>query len=933
MKTFLSVLIVAFISSTGFTQNLTTLKGAISDKEYNNEPMPFANVVLKGTDIGLTTNLDGKFEIDVVPGEYIIEVSFMGYESISEKINVVSGKTYIYNKSIGVNAQTLQEITLVEKINRESKSVLMLERKKATAMVQSVGSVELSEKGASNVSDGVTKIAGISKVSSKYIFIRGMGDRYNNATLNGMPIPSPTPDTKVIPLDIFPMGVVSSIGIDKSFDVSKSGDYAGGLIDVTTKASSNGRKLKLGLGTSMNTISTFKAFNSYQGGKTDYLGYDDGTRSLPAQISGTDYYSDSDMNDYFAYNLDMQKKRSPLNMSASLGYNDYYNFAGGSSLGVLVAGSFSNENRVYDGLLKNIRADNSTRINYDTKTYSYNTTQTGLANLFYNFNDNNSIEFTTFYSHLSEDNTKETRGTHFDYDDQIVSSRRYTFKENSLWWNQLRGKNTINNNLIINYGGTYSKAKSIEPDRRQLVFLQDDVEDSKYRINYIDRNENHRFFSWLNEQQITAEVSARYILDRNEIKETSFLEIGAQTIVKERHFNYRHFNYNFSHKFDNYINEELGLDGFPYDSPDLAINEKSFNDDMIIYEERGDNSSKQVFNFDVHSAYAKYFHAFGKLDVLAGARLESGKQSVEYNNQQIASLVDYYVIESTYILPSLILKYNTSNYQNIKMSASQTISRPGFREMSNFEYVEDFAGIKSRGNPNLQNGTNYNFDLRWEKYSGRGGIVAVSTFGKYLNNPIEKAMLATASGQLQTYVNADYAYVAGLELEFTGSFGKWINNEKLNNLELSLNASYIYSRSSMTDSSIPSTSIGGGNVSIVQTNSIRPLEGASPYLANFDLKYKIEKLNTDISFAYNVFGERLIRVGSNNIGDTYQQPVNTINMVIFSKVTDKLNIRFSAKNLLNPNITEIQYQKGVENIVNQYKTGVNLSLSLNYDLM
>ncbi len=935
MKKITLIALLMLLSIGGYSQENAFIKGRILDKENNDDPMSFANVILKNTDVGITTNLDGEFEIDVLPGDYVIQISFMGYENIEENISVIAGQTLNFNRTLGVNAMALEEITLVEKINREGKSVLMLERKKATAMVQNVGSVELAEKGASDVSDGVTKMAGISKVSSKYIFVRGMGDRYNNATLNGMPIPSPTPDTKVIPLDIFPMGVVSSVSVDKSFDVSKAGDYAGGTIDITTKASASNRKLTLGLGATANTITTFQPFNSYNGGKTDYIGYDDGTRNLPGAIASKNYYQGSDMNDYFPNNLDTKKSKSPVNISASLGYNDFYSYDNGSSLGILVAGSFSNENRVYDGLLRNIRADNTARIDYKTKQYSYNTTQTGLANLFYSINNDNKIEFTSFYSHLSTDDVKETRGTHYDYDNQIVSSRRFTFKENSLWWNQLRGTSSINDNLTVSYGGTYSIAKSTEPDRRQLVFTQDaDIENSPYEINYIDRNENHRFYSWLDENEITAELSAKYVLDRTIDKETSFIEGGLQSKFKERNFNYRQFNYIFSSDFNKYITEDLGfVDGFPYETPDAVINDETFNAEKVKYNERGDVSSKQLFNFNVHSAYARYFKSFGKLDMLVGARLEMGTQTVEYKNQQIASRVDKFQLDDPYLLPSLILKYNLNEAQSLKFSASQTISRPGFREMSNFEYVEDFAGMKSRGNPNLHNGKNYNIDLRWEKFSQKGGVLAFSVFGKYLSTPIEKAMLATASGQLQTYVNADYAYVAGLEAEWTGNLGKWTSNEHLENIEFGVNASYIYSRSTMTDASIPSSSIGGGEVSVVQTNSVRPLEGASPFLINVDAKYRFESIKTNVSLSYNVFGERLIRVGSNNIGDAYEQPVNTLNLVIQSKLTNRLKLKFSAKNILNPTIREIQYQNNVDNVVNEYTKGVNLSLSVNYDLM
>ena len=204
-------LLVILISILGFSQNKGTITGLLSDKESNNLPLPFANVLIKGTTLGTSTDETGKYTITIAPGEYIIQFSFIGYENIEEKITVVAGGTITLNKTLGAGGYQLQDVVIQKQANREKETALLLEQKKAVEIKQSIGAQELSRKGISDVEEGLTKITGITKVGSRGLFVRGLEDRYNNLLINNLAVPSNNPFKKIIPLDLIPTDVVSII--------------------------------------------------------------------------------------------------------------------------------------------------------------------------------------------------------------------------------------------------------------------------------------------------------------------------------------------------------------------------------------------------------------------------------------------------------------------------------------------------------------------------------------------------------------------------------------------------------------------------------------------------------------------------------------------------------------------------------------------------
>ena len=324
-----------------------------------------------------------------------------------------------------------------------------------------------------------------------------------------------------------------------------------------------------------------------------------------------------------------------------------------------------------------------------------------------------------------------------------------------------------------------------------------------------------------------------------------------------------------------------------------------------------------------------------KWQFIPGIRFENGFQSVENRNQQSPSDYDKTILNGNALLPSLITRLDASENDVFRFVASKTQTRPKFNEVAPFQYVLYFAGVRAQGNTELQNGTNYNLDFKYEHYGKAGELISLGTFYKFLDNPIEQTMLATASGQLMSYANANLAHVAGAEIEILKSLEFLTRNDSsfLNDIHLGFNATYMY-----TEVQIDTTDGGA-----INTNSRRPLEGASPFLINLDFSYRksigsIKKGNNkDIlaAVSYNVFGPRLYAVGSNGIGDQYELPVNTLNFVGKITFNRTYSIGIKAANILNPTINIVQEDQILpENRLNvsTFKRGIDFSISFAYNL-
>ena len=921
MKRILSLLMLLTIGQVALTQ--TAIRGKLVD-DATGEAMLFANVGIVGTTIGAISDFEGYFSLEspqLKTGTYTIMISFVSYETKEMKdVKVVHGQVTDLGEIRMINAaEQLEMVQVVAKIDKQSEGILLMEQKEADVITQSIGAQEMSRKGVSDVASGLTKVSGISVVSGNtQMFVRGLGDRYNSAMLNGMPIASPNPELKVIPMDIFPTAVVENVAVNKVFLTDKYADYAGALIDIRTKDYPEEAFVEVGVSTSYNTQSTGKNFKYGDGGASDFLGYDDKTRELPEVIASSPFYRpifSDQASEPFNTSFKLNEKNAPMNFGASVKTGKTYT-RNDRKFGTLFSLSFDNDYNIYDGVYRVLTSQYEKRIDYDYTSYVYGTNVSGLANLSYEFNHNHGIRYVMLYVHSSEDDLSEYYGYNRDQGQNFLS-RRVTYREHALLTNQLIGTHKINNRFDFEWAGNYSKATSNEPDRRQVVYMETE---NGFIYNSIDRINNNRFWSSIDENEVSGRGDFNLkFTEKNEEEFKGKLKFGSDVRMKNRDFNARQFYYN----LDPTIFNTLIVDP---NHPENEINDENFSRNYIYVAEQPNPSY-------IYSAYLNVYGLYANVDYVVtsrtkiglGLRYEYSDQTVKY--KKLSDLYSGPFRETSLvghdIYPSLNVKHLLNEKSNLRAAMSRTISRPEFKEMAPFLYEEIFGGMQIQGNANLKNAYNYNLDVKYELFQNNGEVFAVSLFGRYLQNPIER-IVESSSSKLYSFQNAKEAYVAGVEFELTKKLSNILGSEGFwSPMSLGFNTSLLYSRISLDRTG-----------STINTNDVRQLQGASPYLVNADLNYKLthsELSSTTFTLTYNVFGPRIYSVGILGAGDIYERPVNSIDFIVKNKLGKHFSLDFAVKNILNQNTLKEQETGADPIMVNSRRNGIKTGLSLSYN--
>ena len=961
------------IGSSGFAQT-----GVVTGNLYKTElgekvPLALAKLIEIEEGKFTQTDFDGNFNLNLSPGKHHIIVRYSGIHDTLE-VDVLEGANPSIVQDMSMS-NTLKTVVVQGKIESGGGSDIKVakETKDDNKIVTVQTATQMEQKGAGNVSDATKKITGLSTVGS-VLYVRGLGDRYNVVYLNGLPLPSPDPDFRVVPLDLFPTDIVSSVQVSKVMSSELYGDFAGGAFNITTKSFYNDPTLKISISGGGNSQTTFKNFKSYQGGKFDYFGFDDGTRNIPAGVFENSkdltsfpgvntifpdklYNSNPDKGSSFSNNFGVLNKTARPNSGFSISTGGFKSFTKSTDkskgIGVLALLSNSNSLKYQEGVVKIINAQSEERLNYDVQKYNYETATTGLLNFYVRINPNHNVSMNSLFVNKSDDETRETWGYHFDYDPFNVYSRRLTYKQNFLNANQIIGTHKFFTHaedqnfarLTVDWRGGINFTGSKEPDRRQIVALYtgDKQETSNYDLwNALDVNENHRFFSILKEREIVAKGNVKYVLkykeetnDRNRVEVVDLITLTAGVDYKNkvREFDYKQYNYNLKVLADSIQPVDI------YNTDEYFSNE-NHQSGLFYIDELSNFGSSYVAEQIVMGAYVDARFRLNKLEITPGIRFENAYQSVFNRNQTVPSEFNNTIVPNDALqglLPSLILKYSATDKDVFRFVASKTLTRPKFNEIAPFQYIQFFAGTKAQGNDTLKNGVNYNADFRYERYPKPGEMMTISSFYKFLNNPIEQTMRGTASGQLASFSNAKQGHVAGFEVEYVRSLDFMVKEGKrdssiLKDFGLGVNAAYMWTQ-------VTIDTLDAGNIS---TNYRRPLEGASPFLVNLDLRYQKQfkapdgkSKNVLVSLAYNVFGKRLVAVGGNGIGDQYATPVSTLNFVSSISFNDQFSIGIKAKNLLNPYIIVVQEDKQITGDyleVSKFRTGIDMSLSLSYTI-
>lgn len=903
-------ILLFFVTALTSAQN-GTIAGTIIDKDYNDEPVAFASVQVKGTTKGAQSDMDGKFTISISPGTYTLIVTFVGMQTVETPVTVVAGNKTDLTIPMTAEAAALDDIVITVTKTRESAEALIEEKKKAVTIVQSIGAEELSQKGVSDAEGAVTKVSGVSKQQGvKNVFVRGLGDRYNSTSLNGLPLPSEDPEYKNIALDFFGTDLIESVDINKVFTSELGADVAGANVNIDLKGLSGREDLAVSFSTGANLQTIGEDFKGIDG--EGYFGFSDA--ELP--VNNLNVYG-------FDNKLAATNQNNLINLGLSLKGGKRFDI-GDNYLNVYGLITFDNGYRFVDGTIRNTGSTGNIFLDQDFQKYQYETSQIGQVDLDYRFGKNK-IEWISMYIHKNTQSFEDYNGfNNPEQDGDLVYVNRQQTNDNNLYVNQLLTHFELSDRLELDVKGAFNALRGSEPDRRNFEYL---LRDGFYSPNIDSGGNNQRYFSKIQENDYNANVNLKYDLSSDEEDDRlNYFSVGGDVRWTHHVFQATIFN----HTFDTRIAIDIN-------NPDTVFNQPNINNGNFRLETgRGSAINPQAFNpfyyigdkvlFAGQGNYVKGFT--DKLLMNAGLRYETVSQEVEYDTNIASSANEGLAeINENLFLPSLGFKYTANDKNIFRIAGSQSYIMPRFKETAPFRY-DNPGGTATQGNRDLQISKVSNFDLAYEFYPAKGELFSLTGFYKIIDNPIARTEIPSGGNTL-TYLNVgDQATVLGIELELRKNIfvkelpeaGYDVTRE--NKLAFGFNASYIHSEQDQV------------NPLAQFTNSTSQLQGAAPVLVNFDLNYNtyINKSSVNTALVFSYFSERVYSVGTRGFENINEIGVPTLDFIGSIGLTENSKLSLKARNLLNPEYRlEREGNGGLGNVIlSQYKRGLDISLGYSY---
>ena len=873
-----------------------TVKGSITDRQTR-EPLTGATVQITGSAQGVVADIDGNYTLDVKNGTYTLTIKYIGYKDITTDVVKVKGEILL-NFEMESDAQALGEVSVVARKNLEGERALQMERQKATLAIENLGSKEMGIKGISNVQEGVKKISGISIASAGQLIVRGLGDRYSSTTLNGLPIASPNPDNKLIPLDLFPASTVQNITVSKVYNAEAFADYSGAHIDISTKE---------------NVTSDFLGLSFNVGGRFNTLGKEqyqmDRGGSLfktPSMDQAALGMSRSEFNDYvktkdiFNTSFAVSKKTSLPELGGNIGFGKNFDI-GNQTLSLLASVSASNGHQnLNNAFYKTLEANGNALDSFDYNSYTDELKLAALGYLGYTLRRNDRIGYTFFYARNASDTYQRREGE--DSEGYELTGSNNITHIYTLQNHQLNGLHNLGGReqWELTWGASYGKTGSEEPDRRQVMYIKNSQ--GGLSLFTLNQQETARYFGELNEEEWNANLGLKWRWN-----ERNFLKAGFNYKDKNRNYAGTRFYYNVN-GLNPTIDNIYDTDGF--------LNQENIANGSI-------SVGRYMYPYETYKAgnelYAGYlstdFYPTASLLVNLGLRYEMSKQWVRYATDGGEKYSKRRNLDKNDLFPTVNLRYEVNEENSLRFSASRTITRPSFIEMAPFLYQESYGSAQIRGNAELENGYNFNFDLRYELFKKNGDMLSLTGYFKYLDKPIERTQMLNGGSTIHSFNNADNGIAGGVEVEF--------RKQLIRDLRLGANVSYMYTNVKLPESG-------------AYTNKERSLQGASPILVNADLTYSPrfgEERQLNLALLYNLQGSRIHSVGISGLGDVKQQAVHTLNFSAGYNLNRRFSLKAQVNDLLNRAIVfKQEVPKTGQNLeVERYKRGTSFEIGASYN--
>lgn len=895
--------------------------GIVRD-EQNNITLPGVAVEVVGQPETTTfTDVDGRYVFDLAPGSYELKILMDGYEERHVKVEVEAGARTI-DADVGLSMTRFAETVTVSAeaflgAVTSSAEAQMVERKSSAVISDNLGSQDMKKNADADAAAAMSRVTGLSVVDNQYVYVRGLGERYSNTTLSGSTLPTTEPDKKVVPLDMFPAGLLDSVQVTKSYSPDRSAEFAGGLVQINPLKFPSRPVVSFSYGLNLFSTATGKQIPLSPLGSRDFLGYDDGARALPSGIPNNKIvrrglytpevgYNPEDITS-FGRLLENQWRPSMAdgapgqNWGAVFG-NRFGKFGVVASLTQSYKENYVEEQRAFYRIGDDeLEAVSDYNMQYGTQRAQLG----GVANLAYQFNPNNRISLENFYSHSGRDEGRYFEGPNTE---NVFYYRNYRlqFIEEGLLSTAVTGEHFFKGmaSSRLDWRVNVANANRDEPDLRETLYqsaFQAGTLLPSATFTLADESQSgFRMFNTLDDK--TTDLAVNWGLFHTTGSVPTQFKVGLNYVKRNRDFESRRFRF---------IPIVLNKDGAA--TSDLTKTpEELYTSTNIGTAFRFNEETRPV---DAYDGEQKTLAGYGMVDLqlsarsrlIAGARVEDSEQVVNtFDPFGLFLRTISSELKNTDVFPSVNLVQSLSSNQNVRFSYSTTTNRPEFRELAAFEFTDVVGSRATRGNPDLQRALIQNVDARWELFPGGRSILSASTFFKYFDKPIERVVIAGAQ-PISTFQNADKARNVGVELEGAYELGRG----------MFVNANYTFVDSKIT--LLPEQQT-------VQTSLERPLAGQSKNLFNVTAEFARGGFSTRVLLNY--VGDRISDVGSNQAPDIVEQGRESVDLVFVQRFRSRYNLRLSIENLTD---AEYMFTQGDQR-QRSYKLGRTFGFAFGIDV-
>lgn len=876
--------------------------GQVLDLE-SGEPIPGAQILLNGQSAGPLAGVSGRFQMRDVPvGVHALTVSYLGYRTHRvDSVEVDAGATTRLAVRMERAAVEVEGITVSARREGGTAASALNAQRTAVGVTNAISSEQIARSPDGDAAAAVKRVSGVTVQEGKYVFVRGLGERYTTASLNGARIPSPDPERKVVPLDLFPSGLLEAISTQKSFTPDRPGDFSGGAVDIRTPEFPLRPVYSFSMSSGFRPGVTGNPVLVAPAEGTEWLAFGTEPRELPdaaANYSGTSSRGDEVNRVVNSFRNVWTPREETGRLPVSLGGS-----VGGSTeiadrtLGYIGSFTYSNSQTArLDERRARVGTGNTEIDRYDGESGSSSVLWGGIANVGLLLGNHTEIHLNNSYNRSADNEARREAG--MDENTRAnVQIDRLRYVERSVRSNQLRAEHQLTANHALAWSLSNSAVNRSEPDRSEFVTWLD----PETPVWFNDFEGAVRTFGSLDESSSEARLDYTLTLPRSggaahRIRMGGLMRETDRAATSQG-FRIQAFTWSPSDPRWQRPPEEF-FDGRYSEEGD---------DDFLLSRELSGGSYDA---FDRQSAA----YAMGELQLgsnhqlVGGVRIENSRIEVDSENQ--LGQEERVERDDTDLLPSIALNLGIAENHQLRLSAARTLARPEYREMAPITYREVLGGDQVIGNRELIHTLIDNVDARWEWYPSGDEIVSLGIFAKRFRNPIEQRYLARSGTNTRTFENAESALNYGVEAEVRKHMGGL--HPALNPLGLFVNATVM--RSEVRTGS--------------EDDTERPMVGQAPWVVNTGVTWSPPNAGTSATLLYNVVGERIVnaRASGSTVEDVTERSRHLLDLSIRFPLLGGASGKIDVSNLLDSPYEVVQGP-----IVREYhRTGRQVSVGVSW---